>query len=92
MAQKLLPKSNAVVLSSAHKSRPYWEGRSPRWICQMMVQRACVPVTGGIYRLNKVTEPFIPIKVAAGSNLINLPADNLSLYLPLHRPGAGCPS
>ncbi len=79
MAQKLLPKSNAVVLSSSHKSRPFWEGRSPRWICQMMMQRACVPVTGGIFRLNKVTEPFIPIQVSAGSNLINLPAENLNV-------------
>ena len=75
--QKLLPKSNAVVLSSSHKSRPYWEGRSPRWICQMMMQRACVPVTGGIYRVNKVAEPFIPIQTSTGSPLVNLPAQNL---------------
>ena len=77
--QKLLPKSNAVVLSSSHKSRPYWEGRSPRWICQMMVERACVPVTGGIYRLNKVTEPFIPIQTSVGAPLVNLPAQNLHI-------------
>jgi hypothetical protein len=77
--QKLLPKSNAVVLSSSHKSRPYWEGRSPRWICQMMVQRACVPVTGGIYRLNKVAEPFIPVQVSTGTPLVNLPSQNLHI-------------
>ena len=77
--QKLLPRSNAVVLSSSHKSRPYWEGRSPRWICQMMVQRACVPVTGGIYRLNKVAEPFIQVQTSTGSPLVNLPSQNLHI-------------
>jgi hypothetical protein len=76
---KLLPKSNAVVLSSSHKSRPFWEGRTPRWICQVMMERACVPVTGGIYRLNKVSEPFIPIQVSTGVPLTNLPSQNLSI-------------
>lgn len=77
--QKLLPKSNAVVLSSSHKSRPFWEGRTPRWICQMMVQRGCIPVTGGIYRLNKVAEPFIAVQTSTGSPLVNLPSQNLHI-------------
>ncbi len=77
--EKILPKSNAEVLSSSHKSRPMWEGRSPRWICQVMVKQACVPVHGGIFRLNKVAEPFIPIQSSVSKVPSNLPHKNLHI-------------
>ncbi len=75
----LLHADNAKVISNATKTRPYWGGRSPKWICRVIqgTEGGCLPVTGGIYQVNQVNQPFLPIQAQHGGTPLNLPAKDL---------------
>jgi hypothetical protein len=55
----LLLTKQAELLSSSHKSPPFWGGKTPRWICQaFLATKSCIPVKGGVYRINQAEEGF----------------------------------
>lgn len=61
----LLQAKQAELLSSSHKSPPFWGGKTPRWICQaFLATKACIPVKGGIYRINQANEGFFNAPLA----------------------------
>lgn len=78
----LLRAENARVLSQSQKSRPYWGGRSPKWICRVIqgTEGGCLPVTGGIFEINQVNQPFLPIQAAHSGTPLNLPAKDLQIH------------
>lgn len=80
-ASGLLRAESARVLSNPHKSRPYWGGRSPKWICRIIqsIESGCIPVTGGAYQINRVNQPFLPIQVSHASSPTSLPAKDLRI-------------
>lgn len=79
--RELLRAESARVLSDPQKSRPFWGGRSPKWICRVIqsTESGCIPVTGGAYQVNRVNQPFLPIQVSHGSSPTNLPARDLRI-------------
>lgn len=61
----LLLSGQAELLSSSQKSIPFWGGKTPRWICQaFLATKACIPVKGGIYRINQAEEGFFNAPLA----------------------------
>ena len=78
---ELLRADSARVLSNTQKSRPFWGGRSPKWICRMIqsIESGCIPVTGGGYQVNRVNQPFLPIQVSHASSPTDLPARDLRI-------------
>ena len=78
----LLRADNAKVISNPTKTRPYWGGRSPKWICRVIqgTEGGCLPVTGGRYQVNQVNQPFLPIQAQHGGTPLNLPAKNLQVH------------
>lgn len=61
----LLLTRQAELLSSSHKSPPFWGGKTPRWICQaFLATKSCIPVKGGIYRINQADEGFFNAPLA----------------------------
>lgn len=80
MTDKATSVHNASILSSPTISRPYWSAITPRWICRFMFETACVPVTGGRFRLNTVVEDNLALRIAMGDHARrNLPKKNLSV-------------
>ena len=75
----LLLSEGAKVLSHPEISRPYWGGRSPRWICRFFNKYGCVPVEGGALRINELTEKFIPVQKSVSTSLLELPTGNLNV-------------
>lgn len=79
--RELLRAGSARVLSDPQKSRPFWGGRSPKWICRVIqsIESGCIPVTGGAYQINRVNQPFLPIQVSHSSAPVNLPARDIQI-------------
>lgn len=79
--QELLRSEAAQVLSNPQKSRPFWGGRSPKWICRVIqsIPSGCIPVTGGAYQINRVNHPFLPIQVSHPESPTSLPATDLKV-------------
>ena len=79
--RELLRTESARVLSNPQKSRPFWGGRSPKWICRVIqsIESGCVPVSGGAYQVNRVDQPFLPIQVSHASSPTELPARDLRI-------------
>jgi hypothetical protein len=77
--QGLLRVESAKVLSVPTVSRPYWGGRSPRWICRVLNAKACVPVDGGVWRSNQLVESFLPIQSTTPTTIERLPTGNLQI-------------
>lgn len=77
----LLRADSARVLSNPQKSRPFWGGRSPKWICRVIqsIESGCIPVTGGGYQVNRVNQPFLPIQVSHSASPTSLPARDLRI-------------
>ncbi|MHA2502661.1 MAG: hypothetical protein ACXAE3_07320 [Candidatus Kariarchaeaceae archaeon] len=75
--QLLLSTEQAKVIDSPTISRPYWGGRTPRW---RFIQEAgaCIPAEGGAYRVNELSESFIPIQKSVSTSLLDLPTGNLA--------------
>ena len=80
-ARELLRAESARVLSDVQKSRPFWGGRSPKWICQVIqsIESGCIPVTGGAYQVNRVDQPFLPIQVSHSESPTRLPSRDLRI-------------
>ena len=74
----LLGTEEAKVLSQPTVSRPFWGGRTPRYICQMfMAKDACIEIEGGVYRVNQVAEPFLELGQTVQKSPEALPFGNL---------------
>ena len=77
--QLLLSTEEAKVVDSPTISRPYWGGRTPRWMCRFIQMKgACLPTEGGAYRINELAESFIPIQKSVSTSLLDLPTGNLA--------------
>ncbi|MDH5403767.1 MAG: hypothetical protein OEY49_14820 [Candidatus Heimdallarchaeota archaeon] len=77
--QLLLSTEQAKVLDSPTISRPYWGGRTPRWFCRYMMEHGCMSVEGGAFRVNRLSEGFLPIQKTVSTSVLDLPTGNLSV-------------
>lgn len=78
-AKVLLGTEEAKVISTPTVSFPAWGGITPRWICRMFMSKpkSCIPVEGGVYRVNQLSEDFLPIQKAVSTTILDLPLGNL---------------
>lgn len=69
----------ARVLSTPTKSRPFWPPRTPRWILRCFdAGDANVPVTGGVYHVNRVVDETMDIVVQSSvGDLLDLQSFSL---------------
>lgn len=76
----LLTADRARALSQPQISRPYWGARTPRWICSVFkaIGDGCIPIRGGVLRINQVDEPFLDIRTSSGE-VKNLPSADLAV-------------
>jgi hypothetical protein len=75
-----LPSEQAALLSSSTKAQPVWPSGTPRWILQILEANANVPVRGGVYQVNRVTDSMLGIMLQASMDLTVLPSDNLKTH------------
>jgi len=75
----LLVTRQAELLSSSQKSKPYWGGRTPRWVCQIFYSKACLPVKGGIFRVNQTEEDFLRAPLSASDSPTELPGKDVNI-------------
>jgi hypothetical protein len=74
----LLTSEHAQVLASGAKSKPYWAGRTPRWILRFLLHHeGYVAVDGGSLRINQVTEPYLDVRTSVKGAEDMLPRENL---------------
>jgi hypothetical protein len=76
----LLTKERAQPLASVFRTRPYWSGRTPRWVVKYMHHhKAYLSITNYGMLINQVAEDYIRPRAMTQGNVSQLPRDHLKI-------------